>query len=70
MNVVFLVALDQIDAFQHIGDVVDASLLDRQLLHSAVKVQAHLRLLLQEGDELVSQLYQAVLLSSTHVSHG
>lgn len=45
-DVVLAVFLDEIDALQHVGDVVDASLLNSQLVYRAVQVQRLVRSLL------------------------
>jgi len=49
------------DAFEHVGDVVDAALLNFEASHCLVELERLGRRLLQHQDELVRQGHQAVL---------
>ena len=64
-DVVLAVLLDKIDALQHVGDVVDASLLNSQLVYCAVKVQRLVRGLLQQLDKSECQSHKSVFFAAT-----
>lgn len=59
---VLLVSLDEVDAFEDVGDVVDPPLWYAQLLHRVIKIQALLICFHQQLYELLRQFHQAVLL--------
>ena len=68
--VVFLEALDEVDALEHVGDVVDASFLHVQDLHGLVEVEAVVFGLYESGYELFCQFHKTVFLPapSAHVN--
>lgn len=53
-----------VDALEDVGDVVNPPFLHFQLLHRLVQVDAHLRSLDQELDELLGEFHQTVLLAT------
>jgi len=59
---VLLVLLNEANSLKHIGDVIDSSFLYCQLSHCVIQVNALLRSFPQELNELLSQLYQSILL--------
>lgn len=54
-DVVLAVLLDEIDALQHVGDVVDAPLLHVELLHGQVEVNRLVGTRFDELQEFVGQ---------------
>ena len=53
-----------VDALEHVGNVVNPPFLDFELLHCLVQVNAHLRSLDQELYELFGEFHQTVLLAT------
>lgn len=64
-NVVLLETLDEVYAFQHICDVVDAPFLHAEDLHGFVQVKAVVFGVDQALDELLRQLNEAVLFATS-----
>lgn len=69
LDLVLLVLDNQTNALKDIGDVVDSPLLHIQNLHCMVQVHALLWSLLQQIDELLRQLNQAILLPQSLAQH-
>ena len=63
-DVVLAVLLDEIDALQHVGDVVDASLLHSKLVYRPVQVQRLVRGLLQQLDKSECQGHESVFFAA------
>jgi hypothetical protein len=59
---VLFVSLNEVDALENVGDVVDPSLGHAELLHSVIEVEALLVCLHEQLYELFGQLHQSVLL--------
>lgn len=55
LHVVFRLLLNEVDAFQHVGDVVDSSLLHFQHLRCLVQIQDPIRGLAQQLNELLGE---------------
>lgn len=55
LHVVFRLLLNEVDAFQHVGDVVDSPLLHFQHLCRLVQIQDPVRGLAQELNELLGE---------------
>ena len=59
---IFLVSLNQVDSFEHIGNIVNSPLLNAQLGHCLVEVEALIVSFDQKLDELLGQLHQSIIL--------
>ena len=64
LDVVFGLLADELDALQHIGDVVDAPLLHVQHLSSPVQVQNPILRLTQEVNEFLGEQPQRCVIAS------
>lgn len=67
LNVVLLVPLDQVDAFENVSDVVNAALLNLELLHRLVQVELLVRLRPKQMYEFICQLDEAIFLARAKV---
>lgn len=70
LHVILLVPLDQVDAFKHVGDIVDAALLHLELLHGLIQVELLVRLRPEQVDELIRQLDEPIFLARSEVLYG
>lgn len=62
---IFTSLLYEVDAFQHIRNIIDSTLLDRQLLNCLVEINCLIRCSLKQLNEAESQSYKSVFFASS-----